>query len=132
MTSRPRPVVALFNSSDDLVELLRIALEQQDFVVVTGHVDDLRKGKMDLGAFVNQNDPAVVVYDLIPPYDRHWAFVDHLRTTSPLKGLPWILTSTNAQMARELASRSEPVIEVLGRPFDLEEIVHSVRKAVGS
>ena len=125
-----RPLIAVFNSSDDLVELLRILLEANGFVVVTGHIDDLRKGRLDLQSFVAQHRPAAVLYDLIPPYDRHWAFVDHLRQTSALRDIPFVLTSTNARMARELAGRSDHVIEVLGRPFDLEEILGALRKAV--
>ena len=125
------PVVAVFNSSDDLVELLRIAIESAGLVVVTGHIADLRRGNIDLQAFVTQHKPTVVLYDLIPPYERQWHFLDHLRETSPLKGLPFVLTSTNARAARELAGRDDHVLEVLGRPFDLEEIVKVIRKTAG-
>ena len=128
MTSSTQRLIAVFNSSDDLVELLRIVLEQNGFIVVTGHIDELRHGKIDLRAFVEQYKPAAVLYDLIPPYDRHWDFVDYLRAVSPLKGIPFILTSTNAAMARQLASRSEEVLEVFGRPFDLDEIVKLARR----
>ena len=126
-----RPLVAVFNSSDDLVELLRILLENSGFVVVTGHIDDLRKGKLDLQSFVDQHKPGAVLYDLIPPYDRQWAFVDHLRQTSPLKDVPFVITSTNAKMAKELAGRSEHVVEVLGRPFEFDQVVAAIRKAIG-
>lgn len=126
-----RPVIAVFNSSDDMVELLRLMLESNGFVVVSGHIADLRRAKIDLQAFVAQNRPAVVVYDLIPPYDTQWAFLDHLRQASPLRGIPFVITSTNARMARELASRDEPVVEVLGRPFDMDELLAAVRRATG-
>jgi CheY-like chemotaxis protein len=129
MAATTRPVVAVFNSSEDIIELLKFVLEQKGFIAVTGHIDELRHGKRDLAAFVEQYKPAAVLYDLIPPYDRHWAFVDHLREATPLKGIPFILTSTNAKMARELASRSEHVIEVLGRPFELDELVSAVQRA---
>jgi CheY-like chemotaxis protein len=124
-----RPVVAVFNSSDDMVELLRMMLESHGFVVVSGHIADLRRGKLDLQAFVRQNRPAVVVYDLVPPYDSQWAFLDHLRQVSPLRDIPFVLTSTNARMARELAGRTEQVIEILGRPFEVDELLAAVRRA---
>jgi CheY-like chemotaxis protein len=126
-----RPVVAVFNSSDDMVELLRMMLESNGFVVVSGHIADLRRAKLDLQAFVQQNRPAAVVYDLVPPYEVQWAFLDHLRQISPLRDIPFVLTSTNAKMARELAGRSERVIEVLGRPFDMDELLDAVRRATG-
>ena len=128
--STVRPVVAVFNSSDDMVELLRMMLESNGFVVVSGHIADLRRAKLDLEAFVKQNRPAAVVYDLVPPYDAQWAFLDHLREVSPLRQIPFVITSTNAKMARELAGRSERVIEVLGRPFDMDELLVAVRRAV--
>lgn len=126
-----RPVVAVFNSSDDMVELLRMMLESNGFVVVSGHIADLRRAKLDLQAFVAQNRPAAVVYDLVPPYDRQWAFLDHLRQVSPLREVPFVLTSTNASMARELAGRTEQVIEILGRPFEMEALLAAVRRATG-
>jgi CheY-like chemotaxis protein len=124
-------LIAVFNSSDDIVELLRLVLEQNGFVVVTGHIDELRRGTRDLRAFAEQYKPAAVLYDLIPPYDRHFAFVNYLRTVSPLRGIPFILTSTNAAMARQLGAHSEPVTEILGRPFELDDILEAVRRAVG-
>ena len=123
-------MVAIFNSSDDLLYMLRMLFERNGFVTAVGHVNALRNGTLDLTAFVQQYRPAVVVYDLVPPYGQQWAFLDHLRSTSPLSGRPFVLTSTNARMARELAGRSEPVLEVLGRPFDFEELLHSVRRVL--
>jgi hypothetical protein len=67
--ARP-PVVAILNSNDDVVEMLRNLVEQAGFVSVHGHIDDVRRGRLDLINFVRQHDPAVVVYDLVPPYDR--------------------------------------------------------------
>jgi CheY-like chemotaxis protein len=122
-------VVAVFNSSDDMVELLRILFERHGFVVVTGHISAVRRGELDLNAFVEQHKPDVVVYDLIPPYDRQWRFLDHLRQMSPLKEIPFVISSSNAAATRELAERDEQVIEVLGRPFEYDALVAAVRRA---
>ena len=45
-----RPVVAIFNSNDDVVEMLRFAFERAGLVVVSGHIDrrsDFGSGKSD-------------------------------------------------------------------------------------
>jgi CheY-like chemotaxis protein len=131
MTSRA-PVVAVFNSSDDMVELLRVLFERYGFVVVTGHITAIRKGELDLAAFVAQHQPHVVVYDVVPPYDRQWRFLDHLRKTSPLKAIPFVLTSSNAHATRQLAGTDEQIIEVLGRPFEFDNLVEAVRRVTGS
>ena len=75
MTSADRPVIAVFNSSNDTVEMLRTALEQEGFQTVVGHIPDLKKGELDLLSFIAQHDPGVIVYDISPPYEPNWAFL---------------------------------------------------------
>ena len=41
-----------------------------------------------------------------------------------------MLTSTNAKATREAAQRDERVLEILGRPFDMDELLLAVRRAV--
>ena len=125
-------VGAVFNSSDDMVELLRVLFERHGFVVVTGHIAAIRKGELDLASFVAQHRPDVVVYDVVPPYDRQWRFLAHLRQTSPLNAIPFVLTSSNAAATRELASTDEQIIEVLGRPFEFDALVEAVKRATDS
>lgn len=123
------PVVAIFNSSDDMIELLRIEFERHDFVVLSAHVSEVRQGTIDLKSLLDQHKPQVIVYDLIPPYDRQWQFLDHLRHTSPLHGIPFVITCSNAKAARELTGRDEQVYEVLGRPYDVAALIDAVRRA---
>ena len=122
-------VVAVLNSNDDLVELLRDVLEKAGFVTVTGHVDDVKRGNLDLIHFVEQHDPRVIVYDLVPPYDRSWNYLDLLRDSKPLRGRPLVLTSVNPARAREVVGESEMVYEVVGKAADLDQIVTAVREA---
>ena len=128
MTNKPS-VVAVLNSNDDLVELLRDLLEQAGFVTVTGHVDEVRRGKLDLVNFVKQHDPRVIVYDLVPPYDRSWNYLKLLQESEPLRGRPFVLTSVNAGRAKEVVGKSEMVYEVVGKPFDLDQVVTAVKEA---
>jgi response regulator RpfG family c-di-GMP phosphodiesterase len=128
-TLRPPPCVAVFNSSDDIVELLRILLEQAGFAVVSGHIDEIKKGKIDLQTFVQQHDPRVIVYDISPPYDRNWTFLEHLRARPPLEGRQFVLTTTNVKWVRECVGPSEHVYEIVGKPLDLDQIVGAVKEA---
>ena len=123
------PVVAILNSNDDLVELLRTCLEKAGFVTVTWHVDDVRRGKLDLINFVQQHDPQVIVYDLVPPYDRSWTYLYHLRDSKPLKGRPFVLTSVNSERASEVVAGDDMVFEVVGKEADLDRIVAAVKEA---
>jgi DNA-binding response OmpR family regulator len=123
------PAVAILNSNDDLVEMLRMLIEQAGFTTVTGHIDDVRKGKLDLVNFVRQHDPRVIVYDLVPPYDRSWNYLLALRDSETMRGRPFVLTSVNAERAREVVGRSEMVYEVVGKPLDLDQVVQAVKEA---
>jgi DNA-binding NarL/FixJ family response regulator len=128
MTSSP--VVAIFNSSDDVVEMLRIALEQAGCVVVNGHIDNIRRGERRIGDLVEDHDPAVILYDLVPPYDRSWRFLEHLRSSPLMQGRRFVVTSTNAQRATEVIGDAAYVYEIVGKPYDLGRIVDAVLAAV--
>ena len=121
------PVVAIFHSSDDITEMLRDLLERNGFVAVSAHVDDVRRARSDVKAFMEQHDPFVVVYDLIAPYARHWQFLNHLRQTPDFERRVFVLTSANAAAAQELGGHNEPVIELLGRPSDFDAVLDAVR-----
>jgi DNA-binding response OmpR family regulator len=123
-------VVAIFNSNDDVVEMLRYALETSGFVVVSGHVDAIRRGATSLSEFVEAHDPGAIIYDIVPPYDRSWRFLEHLRASFPMHGRRFVLTSTNAKRVREIVGTHEDVHEIVGKPYDIDEIVNAVRGAM--
>jgi DNA-binding NarL/FixJ family response regulator len=124
------PVVAIFNSNDDVVEMLRFVLEQSGLIVVSGHIDAIRRGEQRLADFVVEHEPAVILYDLVPPYDRSWRFLEHLREAPSMKGRRFVITSTNAQRATEIIGDSAHVYEIVGKPYDLAAIEKAVHAAV--
>ena len=124
-------VVAVLNTNDDIVEMLRIVLEHAGFVVVSAHVDAVRRGEQSLADFVEEHDPELILYDLTPPYDRSWRFLEHLRETPHLAGRKFIITSTNAARAADIIGNAAHVYEVIGKPYDIDEIVRAVRRATG-
>jgi CheY-like chemotaxis protein len=123
------PVVAIINSNDDLVEMLRLSFEQAGFVVVSAHVDAIKRGETNLTDFLRIHLPNVIVFDVVPPYDRSYRFVEHLRGIDVLRGCQFVLTSPNPERAHELAKTSEQVYEVVGKPYDLEQITRAVKEA---
>jgi len=125
-----RPVVAVFNGNDDIVEMLRFALERAGLIVVSGRVDAIRRGRQRLSDFVEEHNPSVILYDVVPPYDRSWHFLEHLRQTPGLRGRRFVVTSTNPQRVREVAGEAESVLEIVGKPHDLDTIVRTVENAV--
>ena len=58
-----------------------------------------------------------------------WAFLEHLRGSDILKGVQFVLTSVNAHRLNEIVSPREEVYEIVGKPYDLDQIVRAVKEA---
>jgi DNA-binding NarL/FixJ family response regulator len=129
MPGDPPTLVAVFNSNDDIVEMLRVALELSGFLVVTGHVPKAIRGEFDLPGFVARTDPKAIVYDISPPYERNWNYLLHLRQRPELRDRRFVLTSTHAARVMELAKTDVMVHEILGKPYDINAIVQAVAEA---
>jgi DNA-binding response OmpR family regulator len=125
----PPAVVAVFNTSEDTTDMLRVVLEDAGFVVITAFTNALRDGKTDLESLMRQHRPRVIVYDIALPYDANWRLFQHMRASPACQGVRFVLTSTNAAQVHNIAGVEEPVLEIVGKPYDLEELVRVVREA---
>lgn len=121
--------MAVINSNDDVVEMLRLSFEQAGFVVVSVHGDAINRSATNLTDFVRAHKPQVIVFDLVPPYDRSYRFIEHLRQTKVLNGCQFVLTTTNPTRAQELARTAEEIHELGGTACDLEQITRAVKEA---
>lgn len=130
MSNQP-PVVGVFNTSPDTVEMLRIILERAGYVVVAAYTYDLRDSRVDLEALMRQHRPRVIVYDVAPPYYKNWRLLEHFRAMPILDGVAFVITTTNVKQVREIASPEETLHEIVGKPYDLDKIVDAVNKASG-
>jgi DNA-binding response OmpR family regulator len=126
------PVAAVFNTSPDIVDLLRRALEPAGFVAVSALTYQIREGVVDVEGFLQQHDPDVVVYDIAPPYDANWQLFQHICLMKAMRQRPVVLTSTNTRHVEKLAGRDQRIYEVVGKPLDLDQIVQAVREAARS
>ena len=124
-----KPTIAVFNSSEDTVELLRTALEAEGFQTVAGHIPEVKKGDLDLIDFVNHHTPAVILYDISPPYDANWRFLRLVRSSESLKHHQFVLTTTNKPALEQLVGETE-ALEIIGKPYDLRQVVDAVRTAL--
>jgi CheY-like chemotaxis protein len=115
----------------DMVELFRMYLEQDGWVVLTAEVDAAKRGRFDLQRLIDTHDPAAIVFDVPPPYDVNWRYLETLRAKGALGDRPIVITTTNERRLREFVTTSEPVIEVFGKPYDIGEVIAAVRRATG-
>jgi CheY-like chemotaxis protein len=131
MTAKPI-VAAVINTSPDIVDMLRRALEPAGIVAVTALTFQIRDGHIDIERFFQQHDPDVVVYDVAPPYDVNWGLFQHICGMPAVRDRKVVLTSINPKHVEELAGDHEKIYEVVGKPFDLDQIVRAVKEAVRS
>ena len=123
------PVIAVINSTPDIVEMLRVAFEHAGFVVVSTFTYLIRAGEVDLEAFIQQHDPQAIVYDIAPPYASNWNLLRHLRQLPALRERRFVITSTNPDRLRELADVEQEVYEIVEIPYVITELVETVARA---
>ena len=128
-TSSAPIVVAVVNTNPELVRVLRVSLERAGFVTFAVHIEDIKTGEANVKSLLDEHNPRVVVYDLAPPYDVHWRFLDHLRKSTDFKDRRFVLTSVNVRAAQRIVDMEETVYEVVGQDADILEVVRAVKEA---
>jgi DNA-binding NtrC family response regulator len=92
---------------------------------------EIREGEVDLERFVSQHKPRVVVYDIAPPYENNWLLFQHIRAMPVMAGIHFVITTTNAHQVEAFSKQErDRVYEVIGKPFDLGQIVQAVKEAL--
>lgn len=127
--SPDRPRIAIINSNEDLLGILKDHFEEEGYMVATAHARAFRLHPERLEPFVTRADPQVLIWDLAPPYDENWRFFQHIRQLPVMRGRRFVLTSTNEQQVHKVADMDERVIEIVGKPFDLDHLVQVVERA---
>lgn len=120
-----KPTVAIINSSEEIMEGLQVLLTEEGYPSVSGHVVNFKRGKADFIQFLKKNDPKVIIFDISPPYEENYIFFNLLRNLKQCEDISFILTTTNKRVLEELIGPTN-AIEIVGKPYDLKQIVHAV------
>jgi len=124
------PVVAVFNTSEDTTDLLRLVLERAGYVVVSAFTSRLRDGRTDLEALMRQYRPQVIVYDIALPYEQNWRLFQHIRDSPACQGVRFVLTTTNVAQVEKVAGPEHRIHEIVGKPYDLDQVITAVKDAI--
>jgi DNA-binding response OmpR family regulator len=129
-STETRQVVALFNASDDTVEMVQRMLDASGFNCLIGcHFSDLKKGRVDFTRYLGKHDPDVVIFDISPPYKENWDFFETLRNAKEMEGRGLVLTTTNKARLDETVGKDSDAFEVVGKPYDLDQIKVAIHAA---
>jgi DNA-binding response OmpR family regulator len=124
------PVVAVFNASEDTVDFLGVFFEQHGFRAVGRTwpaMEPLDPDKV-LG-FLSEHQPQVIVFDVSFPYESNWQRFREFQRLGDECRVPVVLTTTNQRALTEW-SGATGVLEILGKPYDLEQLLAAVRRAL--
>jgi CheY-like chemotaxis protein len=122
-------LIAIFNSNPDAIEMLTSALTTAGFDVVSAAINELRDQDSVREHFLETHNPAVIVFDVAPPYGANWRLLDKLRAMPPAADIRFVVTSVNPQRAEELSRGEYQIYEVVGKPYDLGRITQAVKEA---
>jgi DNA-binding response OmpR family regulator len=128
-TKTAEGIVALFNASDDTVDMVQKLLTDAGNAqtLIWCHFADLKKGIVDFSKFIEKHNPEVVIFDISPPYDENWEFFKKMRDSKAMKGRGLILTTTNKARLDEVLREDSYAVEVVGRSKDLKEIDAAIK-----
>jgi DNA-binding NtrC family response regulator len=123
-------LVAVINTSEDVVRLLCDALELEGFRTVADYVINYRTTREDLAAFFAQHDPDVVIWDIAIPYAENWAFFQRVRHGDGGNRRRFVVTTTNKRALESIVGPTA-AIEIIGKPYDLDLVIAAVWRALG-
>jgi DNA-binding NtrC family response regulator len=126
----PPPVVAIFNSMEEILDMVRLAFEAQGFVTATARLADIQSGALDLIAFVKEHKPVALVYDIPRPYEANCNVLRLLRETDSLQRMIWVITTTNKEAVERAVPNTNAIEIVLGKPYTVDEVIDAVRKGL--
>jgi DNA-binding response OmpR family regulator len=105
--------------------MLTMMLTQRGYRAVSGAVDRVKSGELDLIAFIEGEQPDAIIWDIAPPYDRNWSL---FRLVRAAVSCPIVVTTTNQARLAEIIGPDNNAIELVGKPYDLELIVERTER----
>src|SRR5262245_2735571 len=124
-------VIAVLNSNQDVLRLIRAVLEDEGYTVATEHIVSFKDGEANLAQFLLNHRPTVVVYDLAPPYKENWNFLQLLCKIPEVASIPMVLTTVNKVALEPVVGKTD-TFEILGTRDNLAPLIDEINRVVRS
>jgi hypothetical protein len=97
----PAPdVVAIFNTSEDTIDMLRVVLEQASCIVVAAFTHYLRDGKLDFEHFMQEHQPGSSSTTSRHRMSRAGVCFSTFTGRPACRDVPFVVTTNNASQVR--------------------------------
>lgn len=111
--------VLLIEDDEEIRDAMMDALHSEGYQVIAA-----RNGKEGLEALEGAKRVSLVLLDLMMPVMNGYEFIGHVKDREDLRDIPVIVVSANAER-----NRIEGAENVIHKPFDLDRLFDSIRKA---
>lgn len=120
--------VSVINTSKDITDILENILSGEGFSVCSKFTFEFKDNDKSFDDYIAKNKPDVIVYDIALPYRQNYLLFESLSNRKSVKNIPFVLTTTNKDALEEMVGKTS-AHELIGKPYDLQEIIDAVRKA---
>ena len=128
----PKAMVALLNSSEDVLARLQQALEEGGFRTVAAHIADVQLGVLDLIAWMSETGADVIVVDLPRPDGRALNFLRLLQHVDVLQRCGWLLTTTHKDALETMLTAADGHPIVIGQPDVAGQVADAARRVLAT
>ena len=120
-------VVAVFNASDELVDLLHwMQPISGAYEFIACRIETLKKGWVDFTEYLAEHNPHLVIFDISPPSEENWQFFQTLRAAPAMKGRRQVLVTTNKALLDAVLGEDSHAIDIVASPDVLHQAVTAI------
>lgn len=120
--------VAVMNTSKEITEMLTEILNDADYATTAVFTYKFKNQEEEFDRYVKENNPDVILYDIAPPYRENYFLFKRLYKRITVSQIPFVLTTTNKEALESFVGPTN-TFELIGKPYDLQEILDAVEKA---
>jgi DNA-binding response OmpR family regulator len=119
----------IINSSPDTCEMLEEFFQREGWETAVMPLRPLREQVLTGHDLMTSHHPDAILGDVAIPYEANWVTLQRLRQ-DPAVTVPVVITTTNEAVVRRLVGPEERLQEVVGQPYDLDQLQDAILTAM--
>lgn len=118
--------ITIIDSDPGIIEFLQDLFQSEGYTTQTANIREIKTGEVNFESFIREFDPNVVLYDVGFPFKQNWDYFKSLRENEIMKDRRTVITTTNKRALDELVGEDTHAMEIIGKPFDIENMINAV------